>query len=101
MVADLGSWRGRKPDAKEWEVLAEYKCPACKQYGVDGLKANLVDGFRNRATHNLWILLEEAGLIQEHLITGDYENWYLTHLNNTLYRPLINKLLDVEKNENR
>lgn len=94
MVADLGSWRGREPDAIEWEILAQCQCPACKQYGLDGLKANLVHGFRNRATHNLWILLEEARLIQEHLITGDYENWYLTHLDNTLYRPLIKKILE-------
>lgn len=99
MVADLGSWRGRKPDAKEWEVLGECKCPACTQYGLDGLKASLAHGFRNRATHNLWILLEEARLIQEHLISGDYENWYLTHLDNTLYRPLINKILEVQKGD--
>jgi len=94
MVADLGSWRGRAPDATEWEILAECQCPACRKYGVDGLKANLVHGFRNRATHNLWILLEEARLIQEHLVSGDYKNWYLTHLDNTLYRPLIKEILE-------
>ena len=97
MVANLGSWRGRKPDAKEWEMLAECKCPACKRYGIDGLTANLVHGFRNRATHNLWILLEEVRLIQEHLVAGDYENWFLDHLDNTLYRPLINKILELEQ----
>jgi 7-cyano-7-deazaguanine tRNA-ribosyltransferase len=97
MVANLGSWRGREPDANEWKILAECQCPACKQYGLDGLKANLVHGFRNRSTHNLWILLEEARLIQEHLIAGDYQNWYLTHLDNTLYRPLIKKILETEK----
>ncbi len=97
MVADLGSWRGREPDAKEWDVLAECQCPACRRYGLDGLKANLVHGFRNRATHNLWILLEEARLIEEHLIAGDYENWYLTHLDNTLYRPLIHRIIELEK----
>jgi 7-cyano-7-deazaguanine tRNA-ribosyltransferase len=97
MVADLGSWRGRKPDSKEWKALTECQCPACKQFGLDGLKANLVHGFRNRATHNLWVLLEEARLIQEHLIAGDYENWYLTHLDNTLYRPLIKQIIDIEK----
>lgn len=97
MVADLGSWRGREPDAKEWEILAECQCPACQKYGLDGLKANLVHGFRNRATHNLWILLEEARLIEEHLIAGDYENWYLTHLDNTLYRPLIDTIIELGK----
>lgn len=97
MVANLGSWRGREPDAREWEVLAQCQCPACKQYGLDGLKANLVHGFRNRATHNLWVLLEEARLIQEHLIAGDYKNWYSTHLDNTLYQPLIKQILEIEK----
>lgn len=97
MVADLGSWRGREPDLNEWKILAECQCPACKKYGLEGLKANLVHGFRNRATHNLWILLEEARLVQEHLIAGDYENWYLTHLDNTLYRPLIKHIIAAEK----
>ncbi|MBE9135616.1 hypothetical protein IQ254_00065 [Nodosilinea sp. LEGE 07088] len=97
MVAELGSWRGRKPDDKEWEALAECQCPACKQYGVEGLKANLVHGFRNRATHNLWVLLEEARLIQEHLLAGDYKDWYPNHLDNTIYRPLIQKIIELEK----
>lgn len=99
MVANLGSWRGREPDDREWKILAECRCPACQQYGLNGLKANLVHGFRNRATHNLWILLNEARLIQEHLIAGNYEDWYPTHLDNTLYRPLIKKILEAEKVE--
>ena len=99
MVANLGSWRGREPVTKEWEALAECQCPACKQYGLEGLKANLVHGFRNRATHNLWVLLKEACLIQEHLIAGDYENWYTTHLDNTVYRPLIKQIIEMEKND--
>ena len=97
MVAELGSWRGRKPDDKEWKALAECQCPACKQYGTEGLKANLVHGFRNRATHNLWVLLEEARLIQEHLLAGDYKDWYPNHLDNTIYRPLIQKIIELEK----
>jgi len=99
MVINLGSWRGREPDLREWDILAQCQCPACREYGLDGLKAKLVHGFRNRATHNLWILLEEVRLIQEHLITGDYSNWYLNHLDNTLYRPLIEKIIELEKGE--
>jgi 7-cyano-7-deazaguanine tRNA-ribosyltransferase len=58
------------------------------------LKASGGYGFYNRATHNLWVLLEEARQIEEHLnIIGDYETWYLEHLDNTIYRPLIHKLL--------
>ncbi|MEM6254274.1 MAG: hypothetical protein AAF821_15255 [Cyanobacteria bacterium P01_D01_bin.156] len=97
MVAELGSWRGRKPDKREWKILENCPCPACQRYGTEGLRANLVHGFRNRATHNLWVLLEESRLIQEHLVTGDYESWYLNHLDNTLYLPLIKHILKVEK----
>lgn len=94
MVADLGSWRGRKPDSNEWEILKKCQCPVCRLYGIEGLKANLVQGFRNRATHNLWIILEEARLIQEHLVLGDYEDWHVHHLDNTTYLPLIKLILN-------
>lgn len=97
MVANLGSWRGREPDASEWKILAECQCPACKQYGLEGLKANLVQGFRNRATHNLWVLLEEARLIQQNRVDGTYENWYVTHLDNTNYRSLIDQIIASER----
>ncbi len=30
-VANLGSWRGREPDATEWERLRCCPCPACQQ----------------------------------------------------------------------
>jgi 7-cyano-7-deazaguanine tRNA-ribosyltransferase len=99
IVADLGNWRGRKPNIYEWEILSECKCPACKQHGLEGLKAHGVIGFHNRATHNLWILLEEVCLIQEHLIAGDYINWYPTHLNNTTYLPLIKQITEIEKDD--
>jgi len=97
MVANLGSWRGREPSAQEWKKLAKCECPACRMYGLDGLKASLVHGFRNRATHNLWTLLEETRLIQQHLIDSTYEEWYKVHLDNTLYRPLIDKIISIRK----
>jgi hypothetical protein len=63
---------------------------------MDGLKRNRSEGFCNRATHNLWVLLEEGRLIQEHLTTlNDYKGWYIQHLDNTTYRPLINKLVYI------
>lgn len=98
MVANLGSWRGRKPSDSEWQILSACQCPACHKYGLEGLKAHGVYGFRNRATHNLWILLEEARQIQEHLILGDYESWYGNHLDNTLYRPLIETIVETRTN---
>lgn len=95
IVAELGSWRGRRPDDTEWDILAACQCPACQQHGVDGLKANLLYGFCNRATHNLWVLLEEARLIEEHLAAEDYADWYGDHVENSIYLPLIQKAMTL------
>ena len=93
-VAELGNWRVRKPKPQEWQRLRECQCPACQQYGLDGLKANRTYGFCNRATHNLWTLLEENRMIQEHLATGTYSEWYKEHLHNSTYRPLIDRIVE-------
>lgn len=95
-VANLGNWRGRQPSDAEWERLRNCACPACQQYGIDGLKANLIHGFCCRATHNLWILLEEARLVEEHLTAGTYPNWYGDHLDNSIYKPLIDHLVGTQ-----
>lgn len=95
IVAELGKWRGRKLSEKEFKKLDECQCPACKMYGTKGLQENGSIGFWNRATHNLWVLIEEARLIEEHLTLGIYKDWYSSHLDNTTYRPLINKLIEI------
>lgn len=89
MVANLGSWRGREPNDDEWGIIADCQCPACQQFGLEGLRAGGIKGFCNRATHNLWTLLEEARQIDEHLAAGTYETWYQAHIDNSVYRPLI------------
>jgi hypothetical protein len=93
MVANLGSWRGREPSPAEWRRLHDCPCPACRLDGPSGLQARGLAGFRSRATHNLWTLLDEARLIDEHLRAGTYRDWYRDHLDNTIYRPLIDRLL--------
>ncbi|MBE9125374.1 MULTISPECIES: hypothetical protein [unclassified Coleofasciculus] len=95
IVAPLGKWRGRAVNQEEEKKLKECLCPACQKYGLDGLKASKVEGFCNRATHNLWILIEEARLIQEHKTKGTYKDWYKEHLDNTTYRPLIAQLVEI------
>lgn len=98
IVADLGNWRGRYLSEDEKRKLKKCQCPACQQSGLQGLQMNGVTGFCNRATHNLWVLLEEARQIEEHLnVVGDYEQWYLHHLDNTTYTPLIQKVLQEAK----
>lgn len=93
IVAELGKWKGRKLNQDELKRLEECQCPACKMYGVAGLQENGGAGFWNRATHNLWTLLEEARLIEENLVSGTYKDWYVTHLDNTIYRPLIEEIV--------
>lgn len=94
MIAEMGSWRGREPNDKEWNLLKSCKCPACRKYGIEGLKADLIYGFCNRATHNLWVLLEENRRVQRKLATNTYVAWYKSHLDNSTYLPLIQKLVE-------
>jgi tRNA-guanine family transglycosylase len=93
VVANLGSWRGKEPNCEEQELLVLCKCPACRKYGPEGLKAGRIEGFCNRATHNLWVLLEENLVIRRHIESGTYADWYETHLDNSIYLPLIRQLL--------
>ncbi|MEW5869059.1 MAG: hypothetical protein AB1894_07270 [Chloroflexota bacterium] len=93
ITANLGSWRGREPTNDEWEMLDACKCPACVRSNVDGLKRGGLEGFCLRATHNLWTLLKEAEDIESHLQGGTYKNWYISHVENSTYRPLIDYLL--------
>ncbi len=93
-VADLGNWRGRRADETERKLLAECRCPACRETGLAGLMKNGVDGFANRATHNLSVLLDEVALIESHLADGTYRSWYQAHLDNSIYLPLVRALVE-------
>lgn len=96
VISRLGNWKGREISKEEEKRLEQCQCPACQQYGIDGLKADKRFGFYNRASHNLWVLHEEARLIEEHInILGDYETWYSQHLDNTMYLPLIKQVLSA------
>jgi len=95
MVANLGKWRGRSPNTDEWRKLRNCPCPACGAHGVRGLKASGVKGFCNRATHNLWVLLEEARWLEKHISNDRYARTYRRRLDNSTYAPLITKLLEM------
>jgi 7-cyano-7-deazaguanine tRNA-ribosyltransferase len=75
MAVKLGSWKGRAIGEEEWAELGRCRCPACRRRGAEGLKAEGVEGFSLRAVHNLWIVLEEAALIDKHLAKGDFAAW--------------------------
>ena len=51
-------------------------------------------GFSNRATHNLWTLLDEARQIKVHLADDSYRTWYKDHLDNSIYLPLVEQTLN-------
>jgi queuine/archaeosine tRNA-ribosyltransferase len=101
VVADLGSWRGRVPEQIEWDLLMACGCPACWRHGIEGLKADGIEGFCNRATHNLWTLLEETEQIEDHLGKNTYNAWYKEHLDNSVYQPLIEQVLELQQGKDR
>jgi 7-cyano-7-deazaguanine tRNA-ribosyltransferase len=96
MVANLGNWRGREPSRAEWKVLRACQCPACAISGAKGLKLGGVEGFCNRACHNLWVLLEEAKWIKNQLAEGSYVRQFRSRLDNSIYQPLIEYIVDTQ-----
>jgi 7-cyano-7-deazaguanine tRNA-ribosyltransferase len=97
MIAKLGKWRGRTPKGGEWMKLRECECPACKQFGVDGLKRDKTEGFCNRACHNLWVLLQEANWIKERMAEERYSASYKSRLRNSIYLPLIEYIVKLSR----
>lgn len=89
MVTNLGKWRGREPSQEEWQRLRRCSCPACGSGGIRGIKADGLRGFCHRATHNLWVLLEEAAWARRHLAAGTYGKNFRRRLDNSTYLSLI------------
>lgn len=89
LVADLGKWRGREPSDGDWETLGACACPACRLFGLEGLTASKSHGFGNRATHNLWVLLNEVAEVEGRLGDGSYGDWFEGHLDNSVYVSLV------------
>jgi 7-cyano-7-deazaguanine tRNA-ribosyltransferase len=100
MVANLGKWRGRTPSKQEWDRLRRCRCPGCAVDGFEGLKADGLSGFCNRATHNLWTLLDEARWLERHFRAKTYANNYRRRLDNSIYTPLITKLIEMQEPSN-
>lgn len=101
MVANLGKWRGREPSQAEWQRLRQCRCPACSAGGIRGLKAEGLRGFCNRATHNLWVLLEEARWLETQLKAKTYANNLKRRLDNSTYIPLIEKAIEMMNKKGR
>lgn len=99
MVEQYGNWRGRGPNDDEWQRLRDCPCPACLADGETGLRANKTAGFAHRATHNLWVLLEEARWVARHLNDGSYADHFRARLDNPIYLPLIEQALQIRQRE--
>ena len=97
LLTQLGNWRGRGLDKKEREMLAACQCPGCAEAGVKGLKASGAIGFYRRATHNLHVLLNELEEIERRLRNGTYEQWYSTHVFNSVFLKLIDYAIKQQK----
>jgi hypothetical protein len=96
LLADLGSWRGRAPSADEWAKLRNCRCPACRLYGLEGLRAGRLQGFCCRATHNLWVLLEEEKWLARQINRGTYARNYSNRIDNSIYKKIIDKLFPTK-----
>ena len=95
-IADLGNWRGAhhplpsgKPCAIAIVRLAEST--------VSRVLRHELHGFCCRATHNLWVLLEENRWLNEQIAAGTYAGAYAKRVDNSTYKPIIEKLLDLIK----
>ena len=95
IVTQLGNWRGRGLNDAEVARLNACGCPPCQQFGHDSIRARGLAGASHRAVHNLWVLLNESRLIEEHLAAGTYRQWYRAHLDNTIYAPLITQVVQA------
>lgn len=99
MVTKLGTWNIRQLSRSERSEIEGCACPACSRYGFAGLKAKKVQGFRCRAIHNLYILFQESKLIEQHLRRGDYADWYPNHLSNSIYKPIVDDIFNIQRSE--
>lgn len=90
----LGSWKGRALTVDDWRELERCRCPACRRYGPDGLRAGSINGFANRAVHNLAVLVDEAVLIDRHLAAGDFAAWSRRRLRGHRMASLVELALE-------
>lgn len=101
MIANFGKWRGREPSRTEWALLRSCECPACRAFKLKGLKAPGVEGFCNRACHNLWIVLEEAKWLNKQISESTYRVNFRSRLDNSVYLPLIEHILETQQGNSK
>jgi hypothetical protein len=94
-AVQLGKWRGRALTPDDWQELERCRCPTCRRYGPEGLRAEGLFGFSCRAVHNLTVLLDEGELIRRHQATGDFAVWSLRRIKGNRLANLVRLALEV------
>ena len=83
-ICSTNSDKRRKPLKDELEDLEACECPICQEYGLEGLQDPSVGlGVQCRSGHNLYYLIKEKRLVEQHLADGTYQEWHREHY----YRP--------------
>ena len=101
IAADLGSWRGRALTPQEKKELQSCECPACVKDGWRGMTKPRIEGFCHRATHNLWVILQEAEWATARIQNGTYAEEYKSRINNSVYLPLVRSALAMREERGR
>ena len=101
IAADLGGWRGRALTPQEKKELQSCECPACDKDGWRGMTKPRIEGFCHRATHNLWVILQEAEWATAKIQNGTYAEEYQSRLNNSVYMPLVRSALAMREERMR
>jgi 7-cyano-7-deazaguanine tRNA-ribosyltransferase len=89
IIGEFGTWRGRRLSPKEWKSLKACPCPACSKLGVRALKQPGLNGFAARATHNLFVLIQELRGAASICSSPDYPSWLDENIDNRIYLPLL------------
>lgn len=76
----LRSARRASADFHFATTLRDCGCVICSSGSIDALCESGGSGFAKRASHNLWVLLHEAALINRRLATGNLRGWSSTRL---------------------
>ena len=69
--------RQEKPSKEDMEELEACPCPICTDpaLGMKALQSAGIPASRARSGHNLWHLLNEKKLVEEHMAAGTYDEW--------------------------
>lgn len=82
---------------EEIEKIKKCECPACRQYGLKGLK----EKFTLRALHNAWVYQQEIRIAREKIKEGTYEEYVKTLVaRNKTYQKVFGYIIEKKSIKN-